>query len=254
VTGRAGHPGTHPSVDEEIDRLHSRIAELEAERDAMEAFAAMAAHELVEPLVMTEAYAAMVSDRLDSGDEDEARTDLAALVRGVTRVRGLVESLLHDARAAGRGLDVLPVDTGAIVRDTLSLLEPEITARGARIDLGELPVVAAEGPLLAGVFSNLLVNALKFSPRNDAEIAIGARPERGEWRFWVESTGPEIAPAERERIFEPFLRGRDERRVRGAGLGLAICRRIVERHGGRIGVSPLPGGTGNRFFFTLPRE
>ena len=95
------------------------------------------------------------------------------------------------------------------------------------------------------------MNALKYSPRHGAAISVQASLEAPAWHFSVQSEGPTIPPEDRQRIFEPYQRGRGERRARGAGLGLAICRRIVERHGGRIGVAPVASG-GNRFFFTLP--
>jgi signal transduction histidine kinase len=243
--GRSG-----PALERELERLAERVVELEREKAGIEAFAAVAAHELVEPLVMTEAYAAMACDRLDDAHGD-ARRDLDALGRAAVRTRLLVESLLHDARAAGRELRRSRVDLNVIVRDCVALLAPEVAARGATLAIADLPVVEADAQLIGGVFSNLLVNALKFSPRHGATFAVGAHREGPTWRLAVTSEGPTISHEDRERIFEPFDRGRGERRARGAGLGLAICRRIVERHGGEIGVAAA-GRSGNRFHFTLP--
>ena len=131
------------------------------------------------------------------------------------------------------------------------MVEPEIAARGARIEAADLPEVLGEEALLGSVFVNLIFNALKYSPRQGGAIRIGAVRELRQWRLLVESEGPAIPSEDRERIFEPFHRARSERRERGAGLGLAICRRIVERHGGEIGVTPA-NSSGNLFFFTLP--
>lgn len=244
-------PGALHVLEREVERLSVRVEQLEREKARLEAFAAVAAHELVEPLVMTEAYVSILLDRLTEPEHADSRRDLHALGRGVSRTRTLAESLLHDARSSGRELEPAPVDVTALVADCLALLAPEIAARDARIELGELPGVVAEEALLGGVFSNLLINALKYSPRQGAGIRVGGVREQAACRFFVESEGPAIPREDRERIFGLYERGQGERRASGAGLGLAICRRSVERHGGEIGVDALDGG-GNRFFFTLP--
>jgi chemotaxis family two-component system sensor kinase Cph1 len=231
--------------------LRARIAEVEREKAELEAFAAVAAHELLEPLVMTEAYATMVSERLDEHRHADSRRDLEALGRGAARTRLLIEALLHDARSSGRQLRRRPLDLQRLVDDCVALLAPEIEARHAEVVVDELPEVAGEEALLSGLFTNLLINALKYSPRKAGVIRVGATREAMAWRVAVESEGATILAEDRERIFEPFYRARGERRARGAGLGLAICRRIAERHGGEIGVVPA-NGSGNRFFFTLP--
>jgi signal transduction histidine kinase len=235
----------------EAERLSARVEQLERENAALEAFAAVAAHELVEPLVMTEAYVAIVTSRLDDDAHVESRRDLATISRAASRMRLLLEAILHDARSNENDLDSRTVDLDAVVADCVELLRPEMEQRAVRLQLGALPRVQGDEALLSGLVGNLVINALKFSPRTDATIALGASLEGPVWNVWIESDGPTISPADRIRIFEPYQRGIGERRARGAGLGLAICRRIVERHGGRIGVVPADGG-GNRFYFTLP--
>ncbi len=239
------------ALEREVERLAARVAQLEREKADVEAFAAVAAHELVEPLVMTEAYAAILSDRLSDPEHADSRRDLDALGRGVARMRLLAESLLYDARASERPLERKPVDMHAVARDCLALLGPEIASRGARVELAEMPGVLGEEALLSGVISNLLINALKYSPRQGAGIRIGGTREESVCSFFVESEGPTIPTEDRTRIFRAYQRGLGERRATGSGLGLAICRRIVERHGGEIGVAAA-NGSGNRFFFTLP--
>ena len=236
----------------EIARLRTRISELEREKEAVEGFAAVAAHELLTPVVMMDACAATLSDRLDDGRHAESLRDLDTLRRGAARSRLLVETILHHASVRGRPLQRRRVDLGVVVPECLALLAPEIRARGAVIELGELPEVSAEETLIGAVFMNLLSNALKYGPRHGGAIRIGASWERAGWRFYVRSRGQPIPPEDRERIFEPYQRGRGERRVRGGGLGLAICRQIVERHGGEIAVAPTEDGQ-NTFTFTLPR-
>jgi signal transduction histidine kinase len=238
-------------LEREVERLTRRVSDLEFEKAEIESFAALAAHELVEPLIMAEAFAAMVSERLASEEHTASRADLAALSRGASRVRLLVEALLHDARASSGAIPSSYVDLDQVLIDCLRLLGPEIEAREARVTASRLPTVWGEEPSLTGVITNLLVNALKYSPRRGAHIVVDAVEEDGAWKISVQSEGPVISEDDRELIFEPFNRARGERRVRGSGLGLAICRRIVERHGGRIGVKPAESA-GNVFFFTLP--
>ncbi len=238
-------------LEAENRRLRVRVSELERESADGVRLVAVAAHELVEPLIATEAYASIVAGRLEGDAHAESRSDLDTLRRGSSHARVLVETLLHHGDAAERPLRRRPVDVGLVVRDCLRLLAPEVDFREVRLEVGELPVVAGEETLIRSLISNLVSNALKYGPRYGGTIVIGATRLGEDWRFCVGSEGSTIQVADRERIFDAYRRGQGERRVRGAGLGLAICKQIVERHGGRIWVSPAHGA-GNRFFFTLP--
>jgi chemotaxis family two-component system sensor kinase Cph1 len=242
---------TAAALASEVERLSGRVARLEEEKAALTGFIAVAAHELVVPLVMVESYAAMLSDRLEGEEHADSREDLDTLARGSARTRLMIETLLSEARSTERPLRRRPVDLNEVVGHCVMLLGPEFSARGAQVEVGELPEVLGEEALLSGVFVNLLSNALKYSPRRGGSIRIDAAREPAHWRLRVHSDGVAIPVEDQERIFEPFHRGRAERRAKGAGLGLAICRRIIERHGGTIGVSS-PTGMGNAFFFTLP--
>ena len=244
-----GHPSQ--ALEAENRRLRVRVTELERENADGVRLVAVAAHELVEPLIATEAYASIVAGRLEGDVHAESRNDLDTLRRGSAHARVLVETLLHHGDTAERPLRRRPIDVGVVVRDCLRLLAPEVDFREVRLEVGELPVVAGEETLIRSLITNLLSNALKYGPRYGGTIAISATQLGGDWRFCVRSQGSTIPVADRERIFDAYRRGRGERRVRGAGLGLAICRQIVERHGGRIWVSPAHGA-GNQFLFTLP--
>ena len=236
----------------EITELRARVLQLEREKHDVESFAAMAAHELLTPVVMMDACAATVSERLAGDHNDESLRDLDRLRCGAARSRLLAETLLHHASCSDRPLRRGAVDLGLLVDECLEVLAAEARLRAATIEVGALPVLDVEEPLIGAVFMNLLANALKYGPRHGATIRVGARPEPGAWRFAVESEGDPILAADRERIFERFRRGSGERRVRGSGLGLYICRNVVERHGGAIRVVPGARG-GNRFEFTLPQ-
>jgi len=242
---------TMDHLEDEIARLHGRIAQLESEKADVEAFAAVAAHELLAPLVLADAYATTVADRLDHAVHADERRDLDALRAAASRTRLLVETLLHDARSHGRPLRLRAIDLEGLVRESLTLVEPEMEARGAEVQVEPLPVALGEEALVGAVFTNLLLNALRYGPREHATIVIRAAVRDGVCRVCVESEGPAIPAADRERIFARYQRGRGERRARGAGLGLTICRHIVERHGGEIGVTAEASGV-NSFYFTLP--
>jgi signal transduction histidine kinase len=232
-------------------RLLGRIAELERDKAALDRFAADAAHELLTPLVMIDAYAATALERLHDELDADSVSDLDALRLAAARSRQLVQTLLEHARSRRRPLEGRDVEVDTLVREALTLLAPEIRARGVAVEVGELPRVEADVTLIVAVFTNLLTNALKFGPREGAKIRVVAREDPDGWRFVIQSQGRAIAPEDAERIFEPYRRGRDERRTRGTGLGLAICREIVVWHGGRMGVESTEGGR-NAFWFTLP--
>jgi signal transduction histidine kinase len=236
----------------EIAWLRTRVTELEREKEAVERFAAMAAHELLTPVVLMDACAATVCDRLDGDGHAEAREELGVLRRGAAQSRLLVETLLHHAAFQGCPLERRPVALWPLVSDCVAVLAPEIRRHGATVEVGPLPRLAVEERLIGSVFMNLLTNALKYGPRHGGTIAVDAVPVAHAWQLGVESVGEPIPAADCERIFQPYCRGNGERRARGSGLGLSICREIVERHGGEIGVVPVAGG--NRFQFTLPAE
>ncbi|HYH90891.1 MAG TPA: ATP-binding protein [Solirubrobacteraceae bacterium] len=233
-----------PGPWDELARLQARVEELER-------YAAVAAHELLTPVVMIDAYAATVQERLDDGRHADSVSELDALRAAATRSRLLAETLLNHARYGERPLRHRSLDLGAVLHECLRLLGPEIRARRAEVRVGPLPRVRAEESLIGAVFANLIGNALKFGPRAGATISVDARREPGAHRFIVTGRGRVIPYEDRERIFEPYERGRAERRARGGGLGLAICRQIVDWHGGEIGVEDTDGPS-TAFSFTLP--
>jgi light-regulated signal transduction histidine kinase (bacteriophytochrome) len=239
------------ALEREVARLSAQVQELEREREKLENFAAMAAHEVLKPLIMNEAYATLIAERMGHALDLDSRSDLDAMVRISTRVRRLVESLLKEARESQRPLHRQPVDLSDLLRDCIRMLKLEIETRDARIEIDPMPVVEGDPALLSGVFSNLLVNALKYGPRAGGDIHISAERSEAGWTFAVQSPGPAVPEQGRERIFEAWERGPGERRAWGAGLGLTIVRDIVERHGGHVGVTS-PNESSNRFFFTLP--
>ncbi len=245
-------------LEGEVLRLADRVEQLEQELEAsraqsaqLERFAAMAAHEVLKPLVMTEAFATMIAERGGHGLDLDTRRDVDTLIRISSRMRLLVEAMLMNARPDREPLQRQAVDVSKVLDDCVEMLGAEIRAREVKLDVQDMPVVPGDEALLTGVFGNLLSNAIQYGPREGGEIKVSAARSEAGWTFSVESPGPAIDERDRQRIFEPWERGAGERRARGVGLGLALVRQVVERHGGQVGVTS-PEPTANRFFFTLP--
>jgi signal transduction histidine kinase len=264
--GRRRRPDFHHSpsaqkqlLEGEVVRLSGRVEQLERELEEsrtqaakLERFAAMAAHEVLKPLVMTEAFATMIAERGGHGLDLDTRRDVDTLIRISSRMRVLVEAMLMDSRPDVEPLRRQAVDVSKVLSDCVEMLGAEIRAREIRVDVDPMPIVPGDEALLTGVFGNLLSNALQYGPREGGEIQVSAERSEAGWTFSVESPGPPIPEHDRQRIFEPWQRGVGERRSRGVGLGLAIVRQVVERHGGQVGVTSPSGGAANRFFFTMP--
>ena len=258
ITGRPAPQRRHHApargrgaLELEVERLTSRVEELERERVEIENFTAMAAQVSVSMSGLSISCAALVAERAGHGLDLASRQELDLMVRMSQRVRLLVSALLTDARDHGIPLHRQEVDLSSVVQDCLEVLREDIRARRIAVQIDPLPVVSGHPALLTGVFGNLLANAVKYGPRDGGEIRVTAESAGEEWTFAVQGPGPAIPESDRVRIFEPWERGMTERRARGAGLGLSIVRRIVERHGGVVGVS-CPTAHSNRFYFTLP--
>jgi signal transduction histidine kinase len=233
----------------QIRELESKVDDLSEHSRSMEGFAATAAHQLSEPLIVAESGTIMVAEDLGDTLDPELRARLDAIGRGAARARQMVDALLLDARS-GTGLALKAVDTAQIAAQVLEDLAPQLHERSAVAEVGELPIVLAEPRLLSVIFHNLISNAIKYGPRQGGRIEIEATRDGDAWRLAVISGGTPLHDQETARVFEPWRRVPGERRVPGSGLGLAICKRLIERIGGTIGVEPREAG--NRFYFVLP--
>jgi signal transduction histidine kinase len=230
----------------------ARLDELEERYAAVERFAATAAHQLAEPLVIAESSAILIVEELGDDLDPMLRNRLDAIARGAARARRLMDTLLADARTADGGLPRLrSVDVTAVVKEVLASLERQVEERSASILVGPLPHLRGDPGLLSVVLENLVSNALKYGPRSDGRVVIASEPSPIGWRVAVVSEGMPIPKEEAERIFQPFHRVPGERRIPGVGLGLTICARLVERLGGTVGVEP-GAESGNTFWIELP--
>ena len=182
----------------------------------------------------------------------EGENDLVDGIREATQqARALIRDLLEYSRAGRGTLHVEEVPAGLIVEDALERLAGAIEQTGARIEVGEMPVILADRGNLCRVFQNLVGNAVKFTGDGDPVVRIEAEPDGGLWRFAVRDNGIGMKPEHTTRIFEPFQRLHGEEDYAGTGIGLAVCERIVDQHGGRIWVQSTPG-EGSVFYFTVP--
>jgi PAS domain S-box-containing protein len=258
--GRDGVEDRDADVDGRIpsavleDRNRELLARLEALEEryaAVERFAATAAHQLAEPLIIAESSAILVADELGEDLDPAMRERLDAIGRGAARARRLMDALLADARSAALPLSLEPVDLAAAVRDTLTAFAPRIEETRTAVKVSDLPQVRSDRALLCVVLDNLVSNALKHGPRHGGTITISAERSSGGWRLLVTSNGPPIAEEDLPRIFEPYVRLPRERRASGSGLGLAICARLVRRMGSELAVDPA-GDRGNTFHLVLP--
>ena len=163
----------------------------------------------------------------------------------------LIRDLLEYSRAGRGELTVEPLAVELVVNQALEALAGTIEDRGARVRVGSLPVVLADRSNLARVFQNLIGNAVKFTRGDDPEVVIEAEREGDMWSISVADNGIGMEPENTRRIFEPFRRLHGEEDYQGTGIGLAVCDRIVEQHGGRIWVTSRPG-EGSVFTFTMP--
>jgi PAS domain S-box-containing protein len=222
-------------------------AELRRSHAELERFADIAAHDLREPLMAITQLTALLERGVDS-QREEIVTHLRAAAQHGSR---LVDGLLDLARVGRGAPPAQPVDLRRVMEGLLDTLAPQIEAAGARVEVGPLPTVLGVEGELARVFQNLLVNALKFRGDAPPVIAVSAARSPREWTLTVADNGPGVSERNRDRIFELFARGQVDGQAPGTGLGLAVCRKVVELHGGRIWVEPAPG-RGSAFRMTLP--
>jgi signal transduction histidine kinase len=259
VVGALARGAEGPRVDGLIEDVTARkAAEEEAERrsaqlrhlnDDLQRFTSIAAHELQEPVRMMERHALLLKSDF-AGKLGTAGDELVDAVAGsARRLRTMIDDLLAFSRLDSRDLRRERAGADEMLDRALANLTAAVEESGAAITRSPLPVIEADAALVTQVFQNLLANALKFRGEEPPRIQISARRSGREWVFSVRDNGLGLDPADAGAIFSMFTRLHPE--IPGSGIGLALCRRIVERHGGRIWAESEPG-RGATFSFTLP--
>jgi PAS domain S-box-containing protein len=231
--------------------LVAKAAELGRSNEELERFAYVASHDLQEPLRMVSSYTRLLEQRYGAQLDDEAKEYIGYAVDGADRMRQLIRDLLAYSRAGSRDLQLGVVDTQALVSTASADLRIAIDEASANITVDSLPPVFGDAGALGQLFQNLMANAVKFRGTDAPRIRIAASAEGDRWRFTVSDNGIGIAPEYHERIFNVFQRLHTREEYPGTGIGLSLCKRIVERHGG-VMILESSLGNGSTFMFSLP--
>jgi light-regulated signal transduction histidine kinase (bacteriophytochrome) len=236
-------------------QLEQQTAELSRSNRELEQFAYVASHDLQEPLRMVSSYCGLLARRYKGKLDRDADEFIQFAVDGATRMKDLIDDLLAYSRVGRQEKPLVMVDAGESVRSALANLEIAIKETGASIIYAALPRVIADPVQLTQVFQNLISNALKFRGSRRPVIHVSARHSNErqapiQWMFSIQDNGIGFEPQFQKRVFVIFQRLHTREEYEGNGIGLAITKKIIERHGGTIWVESTPG-TGTTFFFTL---
>jgi light-regulated signal transduction histidine kinase (bacteriophytochrome) len=224
--------------------------ELKRSNEELQQFAYVASHDLQEPLRMVSSYTDLLAQRYQGKLDERADKYIYYAVDGAQRMQRLLADLLAYSRVASQGRPLQPVSAEAVVKRVVDALAGAIRRANASVTIGALPAVRADEAQLGQLFQNLLGNALKFHGDAPLLVEIGATPLNERWQFSVKDNGIGIDSKHKDRIFQMFQRLHERGKYEGSGVGLAIAKRIAERHGGRIWLESEPQ-VGSTFFFTL---
>jgi signal transduction histidine kinase len=233
------------------DQLAATATELERSNSELEQFAYIASHDLQEPLRKVTTFCQMLQDRYAGSLDERADTYIEFAVDGAKRMQELINDLLSFARVGRISAAPEYVDLGVLARAALNDLEQPAQAVGAKVVIGNLPRLSVVPGLIRAVFQNLIANGLKFHSDAPPRVEIRAHSRAHDWLFECADNGIGIDPEYADRIFVIFQRLHTRDRYEGTGIGLALCRKIIEYHGGAIWLDTSYGG-GARIYFTLP--
>jgi PAS domain S-box-containing protein len=234
------------------EALKQKMAEVERSNAELEQFAYVASHDLQEPLRMVASYVKLLDRRYKDKLDADASEFINYAVEGSTRMQQMINDLLAYSRVGTKGMPFEPVDLELTLKRALGNLKASISESDARVTYDPLPTVMADDIQLTQLFQNLIGNAIKFRSADRSPIVhVSAKRLESAWEFVVSDNGIGIEPEYFDRIFIIFHRLHTRVEYPGSGIGLAICKKIVERHGGRIWVESKPG-VGSMFHFTIP--
>ncbi len=237
-------------LEEANVRLQKQALELSRSNAELEQFAYVSSHDLQEPLRMVASYTQLLARRYKGRLDSDADEFIGYAVAGVKRMQGLIQDLLEYSRVANKD-EFAPVDCSEVLNEALGNLRAAIADSGAEVATEPLPTVTGDRRQLVQLFQNLIGNAVKFRNHVAPKVRVAARREGGEWIFSIRDNGIGFEPQFADRIFIIFQRLHSKERYTGTGIGLAICKKIVERHNGRIWAEAEPG-QGATFYFAIP--
>ncbi|MFZ7127868.1 MAG: MASE3 domain-containing protein [Desulfobacterales bacterium] len=240
------------TVRDITSRIRAQAA-IERSNRELEQFAYAASHDLQEPLRSIVGFLQLFQNRYGSQVDEKGRQFIDRSVKAGYRMQSLVRDLLTLSRVNTKGETFTPTDLNHVLANVLETLQSVIKEKRAQIACGELPVVPIDASQIQSLFQNLILNGLKYNHSQKPIIEIGCEAHDGFHRFVVKDNGIGIPPKFQERIFLVFQRLHTEEEYPGTGLGLALCKKVVERHGGTLWVDSDPG-RGSAFYFTLPRH
>lgn len=235
------------------ERLKQMMEELDRSNKELEQFAYVTSHDLREPLRMMTSFAQALEKRYKDKLDQAAGEYIQFIVDGAARMQTLIDDILTYSRVTTRTLPFEPVKMEEILRTVLVNLTIAAEEAKAKITHDPLPVINADSSQMGQVMQNLIANAIKFFEEGSPVIHISAKQEDGEWLFSVKDNGIGIDPELFDRMFDLFKRLNPQDKYPGTGVGLAVTKKIVQRHGGRIWVESQPG-EGATFYFTIPLE
>jgi len=235
-------------TEQQLARYSQELTRSNAE---LEQFAYVASHDLQEPLRMVASFTQLLAKRYQGQLDQDADEFISYAVDGATRMQRLINDLLAYSRVGTRGKPLQLKDGNDVFRQARDNLTKAIEDSGALIFTDHLPTVRGDEMQLIQLFQNLMANAIKFHGPEPPQIQVSAAKNGREWVFAVKDNGIGIAPEHQERIFSIFQRLHQRSEYPGTGIGLAMCKKIVERHGGRIWVESQVGA-GSTFYFTIP--
>lgn len=233
------------------DELREHALELARSNTELEEFAYVASHDLQEPLRMVSSYVQLLEKRYGDRLDEDARKFMFFAVDGAQRMQSMVSDLLTYSRVGRREESLAPIDCGEVFETVRSQLERTIEESGAVLTSGALPFVHGRRTQLVQLLQNLVGNAIKYRGDAPPRIHVASELNGREWVFSVQDNGMGIEPRHRDRIFRIFQRLHERDKYPGSGIGLAIAKKIAERHGGRLWVESEPG-TGSTFLFSIP--
>jgi light-regulated signal transduction histidine kinase (bacteriophytochrome) len=231
--------------------LRKKTEELARSNEDLEQFAYVASHDLQEPLRMVTSYVQLLSKRYKAKLDADANEFIDFAVDGAVRMRKLINDLLTYSRVGTQGKGLSPTDSEAVLAQSVDDLKVTIEENGALVTHDPLPTVMADSPQLEQLFQNLIGNAIKFRGNEPPRVHISASRNGKGWVFSIRDNGIGMAPEYSERVFVIFQRLHSRQEYAGTGIGLAVCKKIVERHGGHIWVES-DVGKGATFRFTIP--